>query len=167
MNTEKMALMHAILNNSKCDWAKHILNCLEYFINKVVVSEGDRELAVNVGYVFMISYMLKLKGVPLIKGSEIHPNAYLFKPSKKSKSFVSVSETSMSSRTPLQSLIEKKKRRKTVKQNVAEIPIHVPFDEHFGSNEPPLKRTKKVDEVTSTVELVGVSSAPAIVESVV
>lgn len=125
-------LMHAILTNFKCDWAKHILDCLEYFVNKVAVNEDDRELAVNVGYGFMLSYLLSIKGVPLGKGLEVHPNAYLFKLSKKSMSIVSMSETSKSSSTPLQTLLEKKtKRRKSVKKPVVTTPIPVPFEEHF------------------------------------
>lgn len=79
----------------------HIYDCLEYFINKARVKDRDKELEVYVGYGFMLSYLLKLKGVPMGKGSEIHPNAYLFKPSKKSKIAATASETSVSSSTQL------------------------------------------------------------------
>lgn len=78
VNAEKFILMHAILSSSKYDWAKYVFECLEYYINKAAVTEGDKELEVNVGYGFMISHMLKLQDVPLGKGSEEHPNAYMF-----------------------------------------------------------------------------------------
>lgn len=45
-----------------------ILDCLEYFVKKAAVNEGDREFEVIVGYGFMLSYFLSLKGVPLGKG---------------------------------------------------------------------------------------------------
>lgn len=72
----------------------------------------------------MLSYSLSLKGIPLGKGFEVHPNAYLFKPSKKPKIVVVANETSMSLSTPLQTLIEKKKgKRKAVKKSVPQVPI--------------------------------------------
>lgn len=74
---------------------------MEYFISKVGVKDGDKEFEVNVAYGFMLSYLLSLKGIPLGKGSEVHPNAYLFKPSKKSKIVTAASETSVSSSAPL------------------------------------------------------------------
>lgn len=110
VNFEKLALMHVVLFDYKCDWVMHIYNCLEYFINKVGVKDGDKELEVYVGYGFMLSYLLKLKGVLIGKGSEVHPNAYLFKPSKKSKVAATASETSVSSIAPLQALLEEKKK---------------------------------------------------------
>lgn len=51
VNAEQMALMHAVISYFKCDWAKHIFDCLEYFINKAGIKDGDRELEVNVGMV--------------------------------------------------------------------------------------------------------------------
>lgn len=111
VNAEKMVVMHVVLSYFKCDWAKHIFDCLEYFINKVGVKDGDRELEVNVGYGFMLSYLQSLKVIPLGKGSEVQPNANLFKPSEKSKLAATPGETSVSSSTLLQTLMEKKKAR--------------------------------------------------------
>lgn len=80
VSAEKMCLMHVILCNFKCDWAKHIFDCLEYFIVKVGVVESEKELRCNVGYGFMVSYLLKLKGISLKSGSKVHPNAISSKP---------------------------------------------------------------------------------------
>lgn len=74
VNAEKVGLISAILNNFKCDWPKHIYGCLEYYGLKAAVKERDVELKVNVGYRFMLAYLLKLKGVSLKPGSEIHPH---------------------------------------------------------------------------------------------
>lgn len=78
VSVKKLCVMHAILSDFKCDGAKHIFYCLEYFVTKAGVEVGDKELGVNVGHGFMISYMLKLKGIALKLGFEVHPNTYLF-----------------------------------------------------------------------------------------
>lgn len=119
-----------------------MFECLEYYVEKADVQEGDTELKVNMGYGFMISPLLVLQGVSTSKGSEVHPTAYLFKPSKKSKTSSAVaSETSISSTAPLQSLIEKKRKRKVIRKPTVSIPVPVPSGEHSGSNEQQLKRT--------------------------
>lgn len=82
---------------------------------KAYSKEGDTELNVNVGYGFMVFHLLVLQGVPIGKESEVHPNAYLFKPSKKTKSSSTTSEASISSSASLQTLIEKKRKHKVVK----------------------------------------------------
>lgn len=130
-------------------------------MNKANMKEGDNELEVNVGYGFMFSHLLKLQGVPLGKGSEIHPNAYLFKPFKKSKS--TIYETSIRYSAPLQVLLEKKKKRKIVKKATTPALVNVPFEEHSGSNEPPVKRTKTIDEVSPAANVIVVDAphAPA------
>lgn len=81
VNVKKLGIMHAILSNFKCDWAKHIYDCLEYFVTKAGVEEGDKQLSVNVGYGFMLFYLLKLKGITLKLSSEVQLNTYLFKTS--------------------------------------------------------------------------------------
>lgn len=40
VSAEKLCIMHAILFNFNCDWAKHTFYYLEYFVVKVGVVEG-------------------------------------------------------------------------------------------------------------------------------
>lgn len=108
LNAENFALMHAKLSSIKYDLEKYIFECLEYYVNKVDVKEGDAEFEVKVGYGFMISHLLKLQGVPVGRGSEVHSNTYLFKPSKKSKPSTTTSEASVSSSAPLQALLRRR-----------------------------------------------------------
>lgn len=67
-------MMHVILSMHKCNCAKNIYDCLEYFVLKVEVEVGDKELEGNVGYGFMLFYLLKLKGIMMKPGK-----TYLFK----------------------------------------------------------------------------------------
>lgn len=83
ISTETLCLLHAILNNVGCDWARHVYDCLEFYVLKAGVEESDSELKGNVGYSFMIYYLLKLKGIFLKPGLEVHPHTYLFKTSIK------------------------------------------------------------------------------------
>lgn len=77
VRSEKLCLLHAILSDFKCDWAIHIYDCLEYYVLKSGVEEGDTELRGNVGYGFMVSNLLKLNGIALKPGSEVNPHTYL------------------------------------------------------------------------------------------
>lgn len=53
VNSEKICLLSAILNDYKCDLACYIFSWLEYYVQKVGVGEGDTELIVIWGMVRM------------------------------------------------------------------------------------------------------------------
>lgn len=117
----------------------------------------------NIGYGFLLSYLLKLKGITLKPGSKLHLHTYLFKTSmKKSKTTVSISETSLSSSAPFNVVMEKAKvkKRKAVRKMDLQPAVPVPFGEESdsGSNEPVVKNTKTAELALSTVE-------PAIIET--
>lgn len=61
VSLEILCVMNAIISNFKCDCAKHVYDFLEYFVLKAGVEVVGKELKANVGYGFMISYLLKLK----------------------------------------------------------------------------------------------------------
>ncbi|VFQ84247.1 unnamed protein product [Cuscuta campestris] len=44
---DKIKLLSAIMNNIKCNWARHIYNCLCHFVHKASVKSGDKELRYN------------------------------------------------------------------------------------------------------------------------
>lgn len=48
ITTQKITLLHCIIHNYKCDWAKHIFDCLGMFIYKVL-KKGFKDLQENVG----------------------------------------------------------------------------------------------------------------------
>lgn len=153
VNAEKVGILSAILSNFKCHWANHIYNCLEYYVVKADVKEGDDELSVNVGYSFMIAYLLKLNGVNLKAGSEVYPHTYLFrttikKSNKGSKSETTATEGSVSLNAPLSEVAEKAKRKRLRKKKFDSSvmpPLPAQPVEEFGldCNEPLVKRPRK------------------------
>lgn len=107
---------------------------------------GDIELNVNMGYGFMLAYILRLKGNKLKCGSEIHPHAYLFWTTMKKSKKESKSKTKgyLSSRAPLIVIVEKaKKRRNLVKKKDLPPLLAQPEESGSNSNEPLLKRKKR------------------------
>lgn len=124
-------------------------DCLEYNVLKAGVETGDTELRGNVGFGFMVSYLLKLKGIVFRLGSEVQPHTYLFRTTiKKSMKDVYESEASVSSSAPLNVVMEKakaRKRKQITRKNLP--PLPAPTKESGSdSNEPQLKKAEKIPE---------------------
>lgn len=75
---DKVTILHAIVSNYKCGWTRYIYGCLVTFIQKVGV-QGSGVIRTNVGYGFLISELLRVKGIKMSKGVEINPQTYLFR----------------------------------------------------------------------------------------
>lgn len=51
---EKVTVLHAIISCYKCNWTRHIFNCLGTFILKAITL-GAKIIQGNVGYGFLIA----------------------------------------------------------------------------------------------------------------
>lgn len=81
---EKINVLSAIMSGYKCDWARHVFNCLRGFILKAM-KPGSRTIHSNVGFGFLIATLLKKKGIILSEGTDFHPSVYLFRHAVKGK----------------------------------------------------------------------------------
>lgn len=77
ITVEKVILLHVIVHNYKCNSVNYIFECLGMYIFKGQKKDSTI-LQDNVEYGFIVTHLLRLKGVKLSKGSEINMEAYLF-----------------------------------------------------------------------------------------
>lgn len=145
ITSEKITRLHAILDNFKCDWAKHIFESLGMFGFKGF-KKGSKDLHANVGNGFMIAYLLGLKGVTLSEGSEINVQAFLFRTlikgtKKKLTKKATTTKSSENSNIPLSQVVDKEKRKRT-KKSKAQV-----SEEGNNDDEPIIKKTKTIDVI--------------------
>lgn len=131
---DKITVLRAIISRYKCDWARHVFNYLGAFVLKAITL-GSGVIQGNVGYGFLIAYLLKKKGVKMSEGVKIHSHTYMFKTlikGTKKKVSNKATEPSESSNAPLTKFLIKRKRVKKVKV--------VESEESFVDKEPLCKR---------------------------
>lgn len=142
---EKITTLHAIIYRYKCKWAKHVVNSLDTFILKVI-TPGFKTINVNVRYGFLVTHLLRKKGIQMGKGTEIHSHASLFRTSikgtkkKSSKKKSTNVEKSLSSNAPL-TLIKRKRVQKLVEVDA------IVYKENSIDREPVVKRMRKAQPI--------------------
>ncbi|MEQ5253582.1 hypothetical protein, partial [Escherichia coli] len=76
INLDILKILHAIWNNTKMNWAKIIFNFLQQQVQSSV-SNTNRLISKKVGFGFVVQHILRLKGLELREGREIHRNTYM------------------------------------------------------------------------------------------
>lgn len=97
-----------------------------YTKKKKTILPKAKELNANVGYGFLIVQLLKLKGIRMSIGNEVHMNTHLFQTKPKenkgeASTSIIVQVISFSSSAPLTKLIAQAKRKRVAPKKISHL----------------------------------------------
>nr|GME05112.1 dystroglycan-like [Ipomoea batatas] len=157
INTQKITLMNGVWQGIRFNWAGYVYNKIAEFCKNAKPDKPDetfvlKKLKQHVGYGFVISEIMRKKGVPLRKPKNVASFKYLFR-NPKTLRRRKPTEASTTSRDTMGSNAPKKKRGRPAKRTSR-------ISEGLGSNEAPLVVMESANDEIVTSNLIETAIVP-------